>query len=169
MLIAAPKAEAIVFEPRFPEVIEEQVLGAHAEHRSNVLMLETCETTANAGHLELDVRNQSGEHQEIIHIALDDGQRERVPDGAVLGWDRIALACDAHAITPAGTTIDECEPSRTGTVDATEIRTETRTPSNDYSWCYSFLFGFGDCLGGSDSESVTHHKMRPAFDFRFHH
>ena len=127
-LKSAPKTKPVVFEPRFPEVIEEQVLGAHAEHGSYVLMLETCETTANAGHLELGVGNQLGEHQEIIHIALDDVQRERVPDGAVLGWDRIALACEAHAITPAGTTIDECEPSRTGTVDATEIRAETRTP-----------------------------------------
>ena len=126
--MGAPKAEAIVFEPRFPEVIEEQVLGAHAEHRSNVLMPETCKATANAGHLELGVRNQLREHQELVHIALDGAQRERVPDGLVLGRDRIALACDAHAIAPAGTTINECEPRRTGTVDATLVTSETRTP-----------------------------------------
>ena len=91
-------------------------------------MLETCETTAYAGHLELDVRNQMSEHQELVHIVLDGGQRERVPDGLVFGRDRIALACDAHAITPAGTTIDECESRPTGTMYAAEIRAETRTP-----------------------------------------
>ena len=132
-------------------------------------MLETCEATAYARHLELGVGNQLREHQELVHIALDGAQRERAPDGPVLGRDRIALACDAHAIAPAGTTINECEPRRTGTVDATLVTSEIRTPSNQYSWCLSFLFGFGDCLGGSDGESVTRHKMRPAFDFRFHH
>ena len=91
-------------------------------------MPETCEATAYARHLELGVGNQLREHQELVHIALDGAQRECAPDGPVLGRDRIALACDAHAITPAGTTIDECEPRRTGTVDATLVTSETRTP-----------------------------------------
>ena len=128
MLMAAPKAEAIVFEPRFPEVIEEQVLGAHAEHRSHVFMLETCQATANAGHLELDGRKPLSELQEIVHIALDDGQRERVPDGAVLGGDCKALPFDAPSLPPFGTTVLECETGSTGTMDAAQIATEIRTP-----------------------------------------
>ena len=91
-------------------------------------MLETCEATANAGHLELDTRNQLSELQELVHIALDDGQRERVPDGAVLGGDRKALPFDAPSLTPFGTTVLVCELRRTGTVDAAQIATEIRTP-----------------------------------------
>ena len=91
-------------------------------------MLETRQSTANAGHLELDGRKPLSELQELVHIALDSGQGQRVPDGAVLGWDRIALACAAHTLAPTSTTLLECELRCTGTVDANQIATETRTP-----------------------------------------
>ena len=115
-----------------PDIIEPHIwiislIGVN-KHGCDLAVFETSKATADACYLELDTRNQFREHQELVHIALDGAQRERVPDGAVLGWDRIALACEAHAITPAGTTIDECEPSRTGTVDATLVTSETRTP-----------------------------------------
>ena len=96
-------------------------------------MLETCETTADARHLIYkrcvpSVGLGSGKVDEAVYIALDLIEGQCVLDRLVLGRDGEALALHPERLTHDCSSLVQSIAGGTGTVDTSQIATETRTP-----------------------------------------
>lgn len=131
-----------------PRRVEEAVVRCFVEHRSDPLITKSSQSASNAGDLELQFRVLSSIVDEVINVLLDRDQRQRLKTALpcfagtndhLFGRDGIAVAVMADAFAVDSAMLEKSIASGTSSVDASLIATETRTPSNYYSWCYSFL------------------------------